>query len=314
MTSLLGIHSITKHFGTELLFKNISFTISAGDRIGLFGPNGSGKSTLLKILAEEENPDEGNLSRKQFLKLGYASQSPEFGNLPLLEILLQNTPAKEKEDLLIRAQVLLGKAQFENFDILGSCLSGGWKKRLSIVQALLHEPDLLLLDEPTNHLDFISENILIQALQQYKGSFVVVSHNRHFVSQIANKIWYIEDKQIKEYPGTYDEYEYWRTQNEASEVKVELPKPKKTVEVQKPQTPSQEAKRKSLERELKKVEEQLDTFEKQKAAIEAEMIKPEVSNDFNLLQQLQNDLINVQTSINDVTKKWEEVALAIDES
>ena len=101
-----------------------------------------------------------------------------------------------------------------------------------LAKTLISEANFLLLDEPTNHLDFISENILIQALQQYQGSFVVVSHNRHFVSQIANKIWYIEDQHIKEYPGTYEEYEYWRKKNEANNgqaiiEEVKKPKPEK---------------------------------------------------------------------------------------
>ena len=110
---------------------------------------------------------------------------------------------------------VLGCFLFSDEDVFKKIkvLSGGEKSRVALAKTLISEANFLLLDEPTNHLDFISENILIQALQQYKGSFLVVSHNRHFVTQVANKIWYIEDKQIKEYPGTFDEYEYWRKKN-----------------------------------------------------------------------------------------------------
>ncbi|HYF69414.1 MAG TPA: ABC-F family ATP-binding cassette domain-containing protein [Ohtaekwangia sp.] len=311
---IVTLNNVSKAYGAQEILKNTSIAIERTDKIALIGANGKGKSTLLRILAGEEPVAGERVMGFNVIKAFYAQHQLESLHVEneILEEMLQAGSKKTEQQL----RNVLGCFLFSDEDAFKKIkvLSGGEKSRVALAKTLISEANFLLLDEPTNHLDFISENILIQALQQYKGSFVVVSHNRHFVSQIANKIWYIEDKQIKEYPGTYDEYEYWRTQNEASEVKVELPKPKKTVEVQKPQTPSQEAKRKSLERELKKVEEQLDTFEKQKAAIEAEMIKPEVSNDFNLLQQLQNDLINVQTSINDVTKKWEEVALAIDES
>ena len=86
---------------------------------------------------------------------------------------------------------------------------------MALAKVLLSQANFLLLDEPTNHLDMQSVNILIQALEQYEGTYVVVSHDRYFVSQIANKIWYIEDEQIKEYPGTYDEYEWWQEERKA---------------------------------------------------------------------------------------------------
>jgi ATP-binding cassette subfamily F protein 3 len=89
-------------------------------------------------------------------------------------------------------------------------LSGGEKSRVALAKVLLSEANVLLLDEPTNHLDMVSINILAQTLQQYTGTCILVSHDRHFVAEVATKIWYIEDKQIKEYPGTYEEYAYWQ--------------------------------------------------------------------------------------------------------
>jgi ATP-binding cassette subfamily F protein 3 len=134
-------------------------------------------------------------------------------------------------------------------------------------KTLISEANFLLLDEPTNHLDFISENILIQALQQYQGSFVVVSHNRHFVNQVANKIWYIEEQQIKEYPGTYDEYEYWRKQNalnaapQPAPVKKAEPKPQpKPINTINPN----EKRIKALNQDLKKQEDLIEKLEREK--------------------------------------------------
>ena len=92
-------------------------------------------------------------------------------------------------------------------------LSGGEKSRVALAKVLLTNANLLLLDEPTNHLDMLSISILAQTLQQYAGTCMLVSHDRHFVRQVATKIWYLEDQQVKEYPGTYDEYAYWQQQN-----------------------------------------------------------------------------------------------------
>jgi ATP-binding cassette subfamily F protein 3 len=166
-------------------------------------------------------------------------------------------------------------------------------------------------------LDFISENILIQALQQYAGSFIVVSHNRFFVSQIANKIWYIEDKQIKEYPGTYDEYEYWRKKNEASGLKAEPVKATKTEKkIEKnasPNQPSSDVRLKSLERDLRKIEDQISALELHKSELEKEMTKPEVFQHFERLQPVQTNFKKMEADLNIAERKWEEIVNAIEQ-
>jgi ATP-binding cassette subfamily F protein 3 len=179
---------------------------------------------------------------------------------------------------------------------------------------LISEANFLLLDEPTNHLDFISENILIQALQQYKGSFVVISHNRHFVGQVANKIWYIENKQIKEYPGTYEEYEYWAKNIKKPESagtvipKVEKPKApeKKTVQ------PSDANKLKNLEKELKKVESTIESLTQKQAELEIEMTKPEVYNDQLRMKNVQTIFDKTVRDLKEQNDQWEKLAEEID--
>jgi ABC transport system ATP-binding/permease protein len=188
MTALLGIHSLSKAFGTQHLFSNISFTVSQGDRIGLIGPNGSGKSTLLKILMSLEEPDSGSISRRQGLRCGYASQSPEFPSLPLETILVSHIAEGDNEELSTRARILLGKSQFTDFSQSAASLSGGWKKRLDIARAYMEEPDLLLFDEPTNHLDLEGIFWLEKLLTKEKGSYIIVSHDRYFLENVCNKI------------------------------------------------------------------------------------------------------------------------------
>jgi ATP-binding cassette subfamily F protein uup len=189
MSSLVGIHSLSKSYGTQNLFENISFTILTEDRIGLVGPNGSGKSTLLKIIMDLEQPDEGFISKRQSLRLGYASQAPEFPSLPLERVLIQNAPEhKDEYELITKARILLGKAEFSDFSQSACQLSGGWKKRLDIVRALMREPDLLLLDEPTNHLDLEGILWLEKFLKREKTAFIIISHDRYFLENISNKI------------------------------------------------------------------------------------------------------------------------------
>jgi ATP-binding cassette subfamily F protein 3 len=271
---------------------------------------------LLRILAGEEPVTGERTMGYNVIKAFYAQHQLESLRVEneILEEMLQAGSGKTEQQL----RNVLGCFLFSDEDVFKKIkvLSGGEKSRVALAKTLISEANFLLLDEPTNHLDFISENILIQALQQYLGSFVVVSHNRHFVNQIANKIWYIEDKQIKEYPGTYDEYEYWRKKNEASGIKAELPKPVKKVEQEKVavvKTPSQEAKLKSLEKDLKKVEDEMALLEEKKETLESEMAKPEVYGDFEKLQQVQGEFTKIQQALKAVTEKWDSLATSIDE-
>lgn len=188
MSLLVGIHSLSKSYGTQRLFENISFSLSAGDKIGLIGPNGAGKSSLLKILMNLDQPDEGHISRRQSVRIGYASQFPEFPSLPIEEMLLQQVPHQDENEALTRARILLGKALFKDFSQNASSLSGGWKKRLDIVRALMDEPDLLLLDEPTNHLDLEGILWLEKFLAKEKFACLIVSHDRYFLENVSNKV------------------------------------------------------------------------------------------------------------------------------
>lgn len=187
MSPLVGIHDLSKAFGTQTLFQGISFGIQQGDQIGLIGPNGSGKSTLLEIIAGVENPDSGHLSRRQGLRLGFATQAPEFAAEPLETILVKGLRG-DPLDLQTRARILLGKVGFEDAQQNASTLSGGWKKRLDIARALMQEPDLMLFDEPTNHLDLEGIVWLENFLKRERLTYIVISHDRYFLENVTNKI------------------------------------------------------------------------------------------------------------------------------
>ncbi len=311
---IVNLNNVSKSYGPLEILKDTSVAIERTDKIALIGANGKGKSTLLRILAGEEPIEGERIMGYNVIKAFYAQHQLESLRVEneILEELMQAGSGKSEQQL----RNVLGCFLFSDEDVYKKIkvLSGGEKSRVALAKTLISEANFLLLDEPTNHLDFISENILIQALQQYKGSFVVVSHNRHFVSQIANKIWYIEDKQIKEYPGTYDEYEYWRKKNEASAVKQDPPKAvnKQETSAPPPADPAA-AKKKDLNKKVRDVEEKILTMESQKKAIEEDMIKPEVLEDFNQVKKLQFDLNKVIKELERLTRQWEELVSEIDE-
>ena len=312
---IVTLNNVSKSYGPLEILKDTSIAIERGDKIALIGANGKGKSTLLRIISNTEPVDGERILGYNVIQAFYAQHQLESLHVEneILEELKQAGSGKPEQEL----RGVLGCFLFSDEDVFKKIkvLSGGEKSRVALAKTLISEANFLLLDEPTNHLDFISENILIQALQQYKGSFIVVSHNRHFISQIANKIWYIEDKKIKEYPGTYDEYEYWRKKNELDGLKqVEPPKKeKKTTEVPSPSRPKQDNKLKLLEKDLKEIEQRMEALEQRKAALEEEMAKPEVFGNFEKLQQVQTTFNEVEKELKEANDKWEHIAVAIDD-
>ncbi len=191
MTPILNGQGLEKRFGATTLFKNISFVISEGDRIGVIGPNGSGKSTLLGILAGDIEPDSGELSRRKHTRLSYVAQVSDFAPGQTVRSVLQSAlkkaavPEAEWEG---RVAETLGRAGFEVFDTEAVTLSGGWKKRLAIAEALALKADVLLLDEPTNHLDLAGIEWLEALLTTAQFASVVVSHDRYFLENVATQM------------------------------------------------------------------------------------------------------------------------------
>jgi ATP-binding cassette subfamily F protein 3 len=171
-------------------------------------------------------------------------------------------------------------------------LSGGEKSRVALAKTLVEKANFLLLDEPTNHLDIQSIEVLVQALQQYEGSFVLVSHDRYFVSEVATKIWWIEDEQIKEYPGSYKEFMYWKAQqdeaNKPQEVqKVKAVKPAKNPVKTDVQKQNQQKLRK-LEQKINGLENQVVDITAEIKNIEKDLANPDVTGDRQKLLELSN--------------------------
>ena len=190
MTPILNAQGITKAFGAIPLFREISFTVSEGDRIGLIGPNGSGKSTLLGILAGEIEPDSGEVTARKRARMSRVAQESDFvAGATVWSILesslrLARVPEAEWEGSI---RETLGRAGFIDFSTEAAKLSGGWRKRLAIAEALVRQPDVLLLDEPTNHLDLSGIDWLESLLKSASFACVVISHDRYFLENVATE-------------------------------------------------------------------------------------------------------------------------------
>jgi ATP-binding cassette subfamily F protein uup len=191
MPPILNAQSVTKQFGATPLFSNISLTVEDGDRIGLIGPNGAGKSTLLAILAGQVEPDSGELAVRKRARAAYVPQDSRFAaGLTIRQVLEKALAAahvnqSEREG---RLRELTGRAGFTDLDAEAAALSGGWRKRLAITEAMVIEPEVMLLDEPTNHLDLAGIEWLEELLRASSFAAVTVSHDRYFLESTSSQI------------------------------------------------------------------------------------------------------------------------------
>lgn len=317
--NVLELEDISKAYGSLQILRNTTARIEKGDKIALIGANGRGKSTLLRIIDGSEPIEGKRTAGYNVIKSFFAQHQLESLNVEsnLLDELKQTGTPKTEMEL----RGVLGCFLFSNDDVFKKIkvLSGGEKSRVALAKTLISEANFLLLDEPTNHLDIVSVNILIQALQQYEGTFVVVSHDRFFVSQIANKIWYIEDQEIKEYPGTFEEYEYWREQREADRKAgvTPTPLPKKQNNSAAKESHNNDARReaqnnlKKAERQLEQTEQKISEFEKQKALVEAQLAKPEVFGSVELLHKHNAERTQIEANLAEQMELWEKLVAEI---
>ncbi len=199
MPPILNAQGVSKRFGATPLFQNISFPVNEGDRIGLIGPNGAGKSTLLAVLAGEMSPDTGEVSTRKRARIGYVKQISEYAAGATVRGVIEHAlkgahvPEKEREQ---RLRETLGRAGFADdgadtsvwMDTEAAALSGGWRKRLAIAEAMVAQPDVLLLDEPTNHLDLEGIEWLEGVLRGARFACVVVTHDRYFIENVASEL------------------------------------------------------------------------------------------------------------------------------
>ncbi|WP_192351182.1 ABC-F family ATP-binding cassette domain-containing protein [Algoriphagus sp. Y33] len=304
------LDNISKAYGDNVILKNTTARIERGDKIALIGANGKGKSTLLRIIDGSEKDIKGRTEGYNVIKSFFAQHQLEALTLDneIIQEMAQAGSAKSEMEL----RGVLGCFLFTNEEVFKKIkvLSGGEKSRVALAKTLISESNFLLLDEPTNHLDFQSVNILIQALQQYEGTFVTVSHDRHFIRGVANKIWYIENYEIKEYLGTYAEYEAWREKQVPAPAqavqkpeKKEQTKPK--VHVNNPEVQQAKKDLRKLEEELAQVEKEVEKLEDKKLGLERKMADPELYSREEEAQEIQETYQGIQAKLQASNEQWE---------
>jgi len=305
------IHVKDKSYDTLNIFHDAEAMINRGDKIALIGANGKGKSTLLRMINGSESFD-GKIEDGYNLKKSFYAQhqleSLNVNNTIIQE--LQEFDARQTENYVrsvAGAFLFGGEDAFKPIKVL----SGGEKARVALGKLVLSRANFLILDEPTNHLDMLSVNVLIRVLQDFEGTFITVSHDRFFISEIANKIWWIENGKIKEYPGTYDEYEYWRTNQAAKikEAKKEKPAEKK-IQAKQPKPAENEEKtrqKKKLNQKLKQLEEKIETLKKQKEEGEQKLSLPAVYGDQKLFSETLATFNAITSQLDVINKEWENV-------
>jgi ATP-binding cassette subfamily F protein 3 len=213
---VLELKGARKAYGDNVVLAHVDLMVERGDRIGLVGPNGAGKSTLMRMLAGVDRPDEGSRLAGHQMVLDYFAQDQAQALSPARTVYEEMTAASPTTMVpLIRN--ILGGFLFSGDDIYKrvAVLSGGERNRLALAKMLLNPSNLLLLDEPTNHLDLDSKEVLLEALADYSGTLVFVSHDRYFVDRLAEKVVEVGGGQALVYPGGYEDFLYWKKQREA---------------------------------------------------------------------------------------------------
>ncbi|HSZ25896.1 MAG TPA: ABC-F family ATP-binding cassette domain-containing protein [Cytophagaceae bacterium] len=313
--TILELKDTSKRYGDLVILDKAYARIERGDKIALIGANGKGKSTLLRIIAGGESVEGERIGGHNVILSFFAQHQLESLNLENTMLDELKECGSDKTETELRS--VLGCFLFSNDDVFKKIkvLSGGEKSRVAMAKTLLSEANFLLLDEPTNHLDMQSVNILIQALQQYQGTYVTISHDRHFVTQVANKIWYIEDYQLKEYPGPYAEYAVWKEQRDkeaksnSKQVEVFKKKEEKTISKE-PKSNTNELKSKLTA--LQKIEEKIGSLEKTIKQMEAELAKPNVYGNPDLLLKTNAEYEKIKSTLTIEQIEWEKQVEEID--
>ncbi|HMO63397.1 MAG TPA: ABC-F family ATP-binding cassette domain-containing protein [Ferruginibacter sp.] len=314
---LCTLKHVTKSFGDIKIVENTGAEIDRGDKIALIGANGKGKSTLLRIIAGAESFSGERIWGHNVDESFYAQHQLEALNINNDILEEMKNCGSGKTDLELRS--LLGCFLFSGDDVEKKIkvLSGGEKARVALAKTIVSKANFLMLDEPTNHLDLHSVELLIEALNKYEGSIIMVSHDRYFVSRIANKIWEIDNHEIVEFKGSYAEWEGWKERKEAAKVQAQKLTQVK-AESPKPKPASGNLSHAEADKELKKeyqknknrfqqLEEKIAQLSKQKATLEAAMAMPETYSDKNKFQQAEADYKKITQELAAMNKEYEAV-------
>jgi len=322
---LVTLKDLSKQFGENVILTHTSAEIDRGDKVALVGANGKGKSTLLRIIAGTETFSGERIHGHNVEDSFYAQHQLEALNVNNTLLDEMKLCGSQKTELELR--VLLGCFLFsgEDVDKKIRILSGGEKARVALAKTIISKANFLLLDEPTNHLDMHSCELLIEALNRYEGSFILVSHDRYFISKTANKIWEIENHQIREFKGNYEEWVAWKERKSLDGSRAESPRlqanPNKEAEMTEPpaspgkagSTHTANALKESkkewqkLQRQFQQLEEKISQLKTKRDELERSLSQPETYSDKKKFRETETDYRKANEELTQVTGRYEAI-------
>ncbi len=321
---ICSLKNVSKNFGSLQILKNATAEIDRGDKIALVGANGKGKSTLLRIIAGTE-PFEGERVWGHNIEESFYAQH-QLESLHLSNTLIEEMQLAGSQKTELELRTLLGCFLFSGDDVDKriKVLSGGEKARVALAKTIVSKANFLLLDEPTNHLDMHSVDLLVESLNKYEGSFILVSHDRYFISRSANKIWEIVAGEIKEFKGGYDEWVAWKERMEKqSSEKKKNDSPKKNApekaEAKKPEpltTPAPKAIDKEKQKQQQKLQKKFTELETliadlqvKKNTAELELADPQI---FSNMQKFTDSEKRYQSLTDQLTRAEKEYEMVFE--
>ena len=303
---VLTIKGLSKSFGQRSLFSGVDLEVVGGERIALLGDNGTGKSTLIKILMGEEGPDEGKIRMGPTVKIGYLPQIIHFDHP---ERSLLDTMLYELDCTAQTARNRLASFKFRGEDVFKpvSALSGGEQSRLRLCMLMDEKINLLILDEPTNHLDIQSREWIEEAVEEYEGNLLFVSHDRYFIDRFATRVWVLEDGQVTDFRGSYGEYRAARERKQAQAVPAPAAAP-----AEKKEKPRRPGGTKNLEKEVAAAERAVAKAEEQMYELGLQI--EEAASDYLKLQELYEQREALEEEILKLYGTWERLSAELEEA
>ena len=303
---VLTIKGLSKSFGQRALFSGVDLEVVGGERIALLGDNGTGKSTLIKILMGEEGPDEGKIRMGPTVKIGYLPQIIHFDHP---ERSLLDTMLYELDCTAQTARNRLASFKFRGEDVFKpvSALSGGEQSRLRLCMLMDEKINLLILDEPTNHLDIQSREWIEEAVEEYEGNLLFVSHDRYFIDRFATRVWVLEDGQVTDFRGSYGEYRAARERKQAQAVPAPAAAP-----AEKKEKPRRPGGTKNLEKEVAASERAVAKAEEQMYELGLQI--EEAASNYLKLQELYEQREALEEEILKLYGTWERLSAELEEA
>ena len=300
---VLWVEDLSKSYGSKHLFSHLTFQIRRGEKVFVTGPNGCGKSTLLKIISGKIEPDEGEFHIAKTVKTAYFDQ--ELENLDPDNTIIDEVWAGNEKVTETQIRNLLAAFLFKGDDVFKiiNTLSGGEQTRVSIAKLLLSDADFLILDEPTNNLDISSREVLENALMEFEGAVLCVSHDRYFVQKIGTRFLNFTPQGITDFTGDYEAWQERLAQEKERTESRKTEKSQKALDYLRRKELSSEYRK--IKNAMERLEKEIEEIEEQIRLIETEMSDPDYSSDHERLTELQERL-DEQSGI--LEQKYEEWA------